>query len=175
LSLRSQSSRANAGELAPVATERAFRDALGCYATGVAVLTSLSPEGLPFGLTINSFSSLSLDPPLILWSLRKQSPLAGSFAEGQAFTVNVLSADQPAMARQFATPRDDRFEGVAWCTGPGGTPHLEGVAAAFDCRVWARHSAGDHELLIGHVDHFVATPAAPLLYVRGAFRHLSTV
>ncbi len=154
----------------PVPAERAFRDALGCYATGVAVVTGVSAQGTPFGLTINSFSALSLAPPLILWSLRSNSPLAACFDDGRPFAVNVLAADQQAVARQFATPRDDRFAGISWRTGPLGTPHLDDAVAVFDCRLSARHSAGDHELLVGHVQQFTSTPAEPLLFLRGSFR-----
>ncbi len=157
-----------------LAPERAFRNTLGCHATGVSVVTCLSAQGQPVGLTINSFSALSLAPQLILWSLREQSPLADCFVEGHPFTVHMLAADQQALARQFASPLADRFTGVRWHSGPHGAPRLAGALAVLDCRVWQRQRAGDHLLLIGEVLHHEATPAPPLLYLRGAFRQLAS-
>lgn len=154
------------------AAGRALRDALGCFATGVAVVTALSDEGRPVGLTINSFNSLSLDPPLILWSLRASSPLAACFVPGTRFAVNVLGSAQEAVARQFSTPRPDRFVGIRWRMGPSALPHLDGAVAYFDCRLQDSHEAGDHRLLIGAVERFAAPEGEPLLFVHGSFRTL---
>jgi flavin reductase (DIM6/NTAB) family NADH-FMN oxidoreductase RutF len=156
----------------PVDGHRALRDALGCFPTGVAVVTGRSAEGAPFGLTINSFSSVSLDPPLVAWSLRSGSPLVAFFRRGAAFTVNVLGSEQEPVARQFSSPRPDRFSDIRWHHGLGGLPHLDGAVAWFDCRLTASHEAGDHRLLIGGVEQFAAVEGEPLLFVQGAFRTL---
>lgn len=168
----SDAGRGSRPAAAPRGAQRALRDALGCYPTGVAVVTGRTAEGAPFGLTINSFASLSLDPPLIAWSLRSTSPLLPCFAPATAFTVNVLGRAQEAVARQFAAPRPDRFTGIRWRHGLGALPHLEGAVAWFDCRIAASHVAGDHRLLIGTVERFAAIPGEPLLFVQGAFRSL---
>ena len=154
----------------PVAPQRALRDALGRFPTGVAVVTALSAEDRPFGLTINSFSSLSLDPALILWSMRETSPLLAGFPVGCRFAVNVLGRAQEPVARQFSSPRADRFEGLRWHPGATGLPHLEGAVAWFDCRLQDLHRAGDHRLLIGDVERFAAVDGEPLLFVQGRFR-----
>lgn len=156
----------------PQVTPRALRDALGRFPTGVAVVTGRSAEGLPFGLTINSFSSLSLEPPLVVWSLRASSPLITCFPPAGAFTVNVLGRAQEAIARQFATPRPDRFTGIRWRHGTGGLPHIDGAVAWFDCRLADHHAAGDHRLLIGTVERFATAAGEPLLFVQGSFRTL---
>lgn len=154
------------------APQRALRDALGRFPTGVAVVTGRSAEGVPFGLTINSFGSLSLEPPLIVWSLRAGSPLLACFPPGGAFTVNVLGRAQEAVARQFATSRRDRFHGIRWRHGHGGLPQLDGALAWFDCRLADHHAAGDHRLLIGAVERFATADGEPLLFVQGCFRSL---
>jgi flavin reductase (DIM6/NTAB) family NADH-FMN oxidoreductase RutF len=156
----------------PAAAGRALRDTLGCYATGVAVVTAVAEDGRPFGLTINSFSALSLDPPLVLWSLRRSSPLVAQFPARSRFAVNVLGSAQEAIARQFSAPRPDRFAGIRWNPGPGGLPHLEGAVAYFDCRLEDSHATGDHRLLIGAVEWFAAAEGEPLLFVQGRFRTL---
>lgn len=162
----------------PVPPQRALRDALGCFPTGVAVVTGLAEDGRPFGLTINSFTSLSLDPPLILWSLRAGSPLLPCFPAGARFAVNVLGSAQEPIARQFASPRPDRFAGIHWRPGPVGLPHLaglprlDGAVAYFDCRLRDSHDAGDHRILIGGVERFATATGEPLLFVQGGFRTL---
>lgn len=154
----------------PAPGDRALRNALGCFPTGVAIVTAQSPDGIPLGLTINSFSSVSLAPPLILWSLREHSPLMASFVLGMPFTVNVLGCGQEAVARQFASPSPDRFAGVSWHAEQQGLPHIAGAIAYFDCRLCNIHRAGDHRLLIGSVEHFAANEGQPLLFARGVFR-----
>jgi flavin reductase (DIM6/NTAB) family NADH-FMN oxidoreductase RutF len=162
----------------PAAHGRALRDALGCFPTGVAVITGLATDGSPFGLTVNSFTSLSLDPPLILWSLRSGSPLLPCFHGGARFAVNVLGSAQEPVARQFASPRPDRFAGIRWRPGPVGQTHLfglprlEGAVAYFDCRLQDSHDAGDHRILIGSVERFATAGGEPLLFVQGGFRAL---
>jgi flavin reductase (DIM6/NTAB) family NADH-FMN oxidoreductase RutF len=152
---------------------RALRRALGSFATGVTVVTGLTPAGMPIGLTVNSFASVSLDPPLVLWSLRRTSVLVPCFAVRAPFAVHVLQADQEGLARRFAAHVDDRFAGVPWRAGPHGVPHVDGVLARFECRVEAVHEAGDHVVFVAGVEAFRATRGTPLLFANGAFRRLA--
>ena len=156
------------------AMHRDLRSALGCFATGVTVVTGLAAGGAPFGLTVNSFSSVSLDPPLVLWSLRTNSALAPQFVEGARFVVNVLGSAQQSIAQQFASACADRFAGVAWQRGHRGLPHLENAIAHFDCRLTAVHDAGDHHLLVARVEQFAARDGDPLLFVRGRYGALDS-
>ena len=151
---------------------RAFRDALGQYATGVTVVTARSPAGQLAGVTINSFASVSLDPPLVLWSLGKNSPSIAVFETCTHFAVNVLAADQAALSTRFATPDSDRFAGVELKVGAGGTALLPGCCAWFECRSVAQHPGGDHIILIGEVERFERTDKAPLLFYGGEYRTL---
>lgn len=151
---------------------RAFRTALGCFATGITIVTTSSADGRPVGLTVNSFSSVSLDPPLVCWSLRKASALIDCFAIGRNCAIHVLSAEQERLARRFASPEMNRFESVDWHADRDGVPILGGVLARFDCRTVAVHEAGDHCLLLARVDQHVTGPGKPLLFAGGHFRSL---
>ena len=135
---------------------RAFRDTLACFATGVTVITALTPNGEksgePIGLTISSFNSVSLDPPLIVWSLADTGSNLASFRSAARYTVNVLAHDQVELARRFSRPHADRFAGVPYRIGAAGAPLIEGCVAWFECRHYAVHRAGDHVLFIGEVD-----------------------
>ncbi|WP_440995815.1 flavin reductase family protein [Arhodomonas sp. SL1] len=150
---------------------RALRNALGGFATGVTVVTTRAPDGTPVGLTVNSFSSVSLEPPLILWSLMRDSPSRAAFLAASHFAVNVLAVEQEALCRRFATPRPDKFEGVQWWAGAGGAPVLAGCVARFQCRRSLRHDGGDHDILLGRVEAFDHDPMVePLVFVAGDFR-----
>jgi len=146
-----------------------LRRALGRFATGVTVITARGQDGTPLGFTANSFNSVSLDPPLILWSLSRGSARLGAYRGADAYAVNILTADQEGIARQFASPVDDRFEGVAWEEGLHGAPVLAGALAVFECLHEAVYPAGDHELFIGRVEHVRETPGKPLTYFGGGF------
>lgn len=152
---------------------RALRDTLGRFATGVTIVTTRTGEGAPVGITANSFSSLSLDPPLILWSLALKSPNLPAFAEGRAFVVNILGHHQDALAMQFARPSDDKFDGVAHGDNAAGVPLLEGALARLECRVEFTRSAGDHLLIVGRVHAISAGEGEPLLFYQGGFQRLS--
>lgn len=128
-----------------------LRKALGCFATGVAVVTGQHPEFGPVGLTISSFNSVSLDPPLILWSIRLDSPSRAAFQKDRLFAVNVLAADQKDTCLRFARSSHSKFDGLAVQPGLGDVPRLEGSLACFECRTDRVIAAGDHELYIGHV------------------------
>ena len=148
---------------------RAFRQALGAFLTGVTVVTTIDEEGAPRGFTANSFTSVSLDPPLILVCIGKQSRSLPSFADGRGFAVNILSELQQPIARTFATPTTDRFSGVNWNTGPAGNPILSDSCAWLDCRRHSYIDAGDHIIMIGHVAGFSDSTHPPLGYCRGAY------
>lgn len=128
-----------------------LRRAFGHYGTGVTVVTTQAPRG-PLGMTANSFSSVSLDPPLVLWSPAKGSKRHDAFATAARFCIHVLGADQLPLAQRFATEGLD-FDGLDWSHGPNGAPTLAGCLATFHCDTYAVHPAGDHSLILGHVRH----------------------
>jgi flavin reductase (DIM6/NTAB) family NADH-FMN oxidoreductase RutF len=152
-----------------------FRQLLGCFPTGVAIITTRNADGKPVGLTCNSFSSVSLEPPLVLFSLRKASSLLSTFVESGAFAINILSQSQDLLSGRFASSKiADKFEGVAWHPGPLGTPVIDDCLASFECHVHARHEAGDHEIFIGEVKHMTAGSADhALVFYKGAYMMLA--
>jgi flavin reductase (DIM6/NTAB) family NADH-FMN oxidoreductase RutF len=130
---------------------RAFRDALGWFATGVAIITTRTADGVPVGLTANSFSSVSLDPPLVLFSLNRRAGSLAVFQTSGSFAVNVLRHDQQDLSLRFAAASAERWQGVAvdiWSTG---APILRDALASFECRIAASHAGGDHVIFIGEV------------------------
>ncbi len=156
----------------PVLPERALRDALGRFATGVTIVTCRDAQGAAAGLTVSSFNALSLDPPLVLWSLRSSSGQLAAFSQASHFAVNVLAEDQIALSRRFAAARDDKFATGDWRDGEGGVPVLEGCAAVFECAVASQQDAGDHRLFIGRVLALAQAPRAPLVYQGGHYHGL---
>ncbi len=151
---------------------REFRRALGTFPTGVAIVTTVSPDGQPVGLTCNSFSSVSLSPPLILWSLALHSPSLPVFLQAPLFAVNVLCGSQLALSTRFSKPIPNKFEGVTWQPGEGGIPLLAEAAATLECRNEIRHYTGDHVIFIGHVLRFAYNANAPLVFAHGQYRAL---
>lgn len=147
---------------------RALRDAFGCFMTGVTVVTTTS-EGVPLGFTANSFSSVSLDPPLLLVSIAKTSRNFGHFVNAGHFAINVLAESQKDVSGTFARPVEDRFASVKWSPGPAGSPVFSGVSAWFDCRLSQLVEAGDHAILIGEIKGFAASQEPGLGYYRGAY------
>lgn len=133
------------------ATSETLRDALACFATGVAVVTGTRPDCEPVGLTISSFNSVSLHPPMVLWSISAASPSRAAFREGRHFAVNILSAEQAALCRQFARPSADKFDGVELAETEHGIRLLKGAVAWFECVTERAIMAGDHELYLGRV------------------------
>ena len=152
-----------------------FRQLLGCFPTGVAVITTTAADGKPVGLTCNSFSSVSLEPPLVLFSLRKASSLLGTFVAAESFAINILSQSQDALSGRFASSKiADKFEGVDWAPGPLGTPLIDDCLASFECRVHARHEAGDHDIFIGEVRHMgTGSSEHALVFYKGAYMMLA--
>jgi flavin reductase (DIM6/NTAB) family NADH-FMN oxidoreductase RutF len=155
----------------PAATfdPRDFRNALGSFGTGVTVITAATADGRRAGLTCNSFASVSLDPPLVLWSLVVHSPSMPIFQEASHFAVNVLAVSQVDVALRFARPADDKFAGIAWEPGLGSAPLLPGVVATFQCRNSYRYYGGDHVIFMGAVETYFYNFDDPLLFSRGAF------
>jgi flavin reductase (DIM6/NTAB) family NADH-FMN oxidoreductase RutF/2-polyprenyl-6-methoxyphenol hydroxylase-like FAD-dependent oxidoreductase len=149
---------------------RELRRALGQFATGVTVVTTRAEDGRRVGVTANSFTSLSLDPPLILWCLDRTAPSRVAFETAGRFAINVLSASQHYLSRQFATPADDKFAGLTCEDGPGGVPLLAGVLARFVCRNVRQVEAGDHVIVIGEVETFEMFEGEPLIFHSGSYR-----
>ncbi|MBI4742732.1 MAG: flavin reductase family protein [Betaproteobacteria bacterium] len=155
---------------------RAFRDALGSFATGVTVVTALAPTGERIGLTVSSFNSVSLDPPLILWSLSRGSPNLETFQNATHFSVNVLAANQQEISDRFAARNGDRFADVPLHDGVHGNPLLDGCCACFECSNEAQYPGGDHIVFIGRVEKFAHTEAlSPLVFHNGGYRRLQGV
>jgi flavin reductase (DIM6/NTAB) family NADH-FMN oxidoreductase RutF len=147
-----------------------FRSALGMFATGVTIVTARAPDGSLVGLTANSFNSVSLAPPLVLWSLAQRAGSMPVFSRGSHYAINILSADQKALAQRFATRDIDRFAGVAWREGAGGAPVLEGVAAVFECANRSQYEEGDHVIFVGEVERCsFAEAAQPLIFHGGRY------
>ena len=151
---------------------RELRNAFGMFATGVTIVTTRTAEGRPIGLTCNSFSSVSLKPPLVLWSLSLYSPNLKAFLQAPHFAVNILASHQFGLSRRFCAPVRDRFEGVAWSPGEGGVPLIAEVAAQIQCRNETRHYSGDHVILIGQVIKHEYRDVEPLIFARGLYRSL---
>lgn len=167
-------SNAVAANLATSIDPRELRDALGLFATGVTVVTAPGSGDQPIGITANSFSSLSLDPPLVLWSLALRSPNLDAFEDGKPFAINILQRDQEALALQFARPVDDKFQDVEYELNACKVPLLEGAQAQLECTVEFTRVLGDHLLIVGRVDALNTSPSEPLLFYRGAFVQLES-
>lgn len=154
---------------------RELRDTMGWFATGVTVITALDQRGRPVGVTANSFNSVSLDPPLVLFSLDHLANCNDAFAEGQPFTVNVLRADQEAQSNHFASKSDDKFTDTAftWAPGENGCPVLEGTVATFECTAEAIHAGGDHRIIVGRVHRVSQSETGePLVFFKGRYARL---
>ncbi|MGY3323919.1 p-hydroxyphenylacetate 3-hydroxylase reductase component [Pseudomonas fluorescens] len=156
-------------ELETTFDTRAFRRALGNFATGVTVVTAATASGRKVGVTANSFNSVSLDPPLVLWSIDKRSSSHEVFEEASHFAVNVLAADQIDLSNNFARPKDDRFAGIEYDPGEGGSPVFADCSARFHCEKFQQVDGGDHWIMIGKVVAFDDFGRSPLLYHQGAY------
>jgi flavin reductase (DIM6/NTAB) family NADH-FMN oxidoreductase RutF len=146
-----------------------LRNALGTFATGVCLITTLGPDGKREGITVNSFASVSLTPPLVLWSIRDDTRSADAFLSARHYVIHVLGAQQHDLALHFARPAADKFEAFddAFTQGLGNCPRLRESAATFECTAWSQHPEGDHTILVGRVDGFTSGSAAPLLFHAG--------
>lgn len=151
---------------------RDFRNALGTFPTGVTVVTTIAPDGTPIGLTCNSFSSVSLSPALVLWSLSLRSPNLSNFLQAPNFAINILAADQRDISQRFAQSIANKFEGVSCIQGQLGIPLIADAAAQLECRNETRYYSGDHVIFIGHVLHYSYRRCAPLVFCAGQYASL---
>jgi flavin reductase (DIM6/NTAB) family NADH-FMN oxidoreductase RutF len=154
----------------PTFSTQEFRVALGTFATGVTIVTARAANGQAIGLTANSFNSVSLAPPLVLWSLAHAAASMAVFATGSHYAINILAADQKALAERFALRGADRWKGVTFDAGAGGAPLLHGAAATFECFNRSRYEEGDHVIFVGEVERCNHRPgASPLLFHGGRY------
>ena len=156
--------------LAPSFSTQEFRAALGMFATGVTIVTARGPNGTPVGLTANSFNSVSVSPPLVLWSLARTAGSMPAFERGSHYAINILAAEQHALAERFSSKAADRFADLVFREGAGGAPILEGAVAVFECFNRSRYEEGDHVIFVGEVERCSwREGASPLLYHGGRF------
>jgi flavin reductase (DIM6/NTAB) family NADH-FMN oxidoreductase RutF len=153
----------------PASEPLLFRKCLGQFATGVAVVTT-SVDGELVGLTVNSFSSVSLTPPLILWSIAESSNSFAKFSVTRTYTINVLADDQIGLSKHFGKSGPNKFSSVTWSGGQNGAPVLDGVAAFFECERESEHRGGDHLILVGRVRRAVHFDKNALLFAQGRYR-----
>jgi flavin reductase (DIM6/NTAB) family NADH-FMN oxidoreductase RutF len=152
---------------------RTLRDALGCFATGVTVVTCLGDSGEPAGLTVNSFTSVSLDPPLLLVCIAKNAASAGPLTAAANFAINVLQTGQQPASIRFSTRAEDRFGTTPWSCGESGAPILKESLGVFECERFAVYDGGDHHILVGRMDKASFDASLdPLLFFRGSYRRL---
>ena len=156
--------------LPPTFTSSEFRAALGMFATGVTIVTARSTDGGLIGLTANSFNSVSVNPPLVLWSLARSAGSMPALSTGSHYAINILAADQKTLAERFAMKGAERWSGVEFIEGAGGAPLLRGAAATFECFNRSRYEEGDHVIFVGEVERCThRTEASPLLFHGGKF------
>ncbi|CAN5882781.1 flavin reductase family protein [soil metagenome] len=147
-----------------------FRAALGMFATGVTIVTARDATGQRVGLTANSFNSVSLSPPLVLWSLARSAGSMPAFERGSHYAINILAAEQHGLAERFASKAADRFAGVEFREGASGAPVLEGAAAVFECFNRSQYEEGDHVIFVGEVERCERrTGAQPLIFHGGRY------
>jgi flavin reductase (DIM6/NTAB) family NADH-FMN oxidoreductase RutF len=152
---------------APSFSASDFRAALGMFATGVTIVTARDATGAPVGLTANSFNSVSLSPPLVLWSLSRTAGSMPAFERGSHYAINILAAEQHALAERFASKSADRFADLAFHEGTGGAPILDGAAAVFECFNRSRYEEGDHVIFVGEVERCSWRAGVPPLIFHG--------
>jgi flavin reductase (DIM6/NTAB) family NADH-FMN oxidoreductase RutF len=165
----------NTGQRAAVnvADARELRSTLGSFATGVTIATTMDAELGPVGVTANSFSSVSIDPPLVSWCLKQGSYSLPAFRRSQRFAINVLGASHIELCRRFAQSHSQKWDGINYRAGSSGCPNLVEAIAIFECRIVAEHEAGDHVILLGQIEMAHAdTSAEPLVFYRGAYTTL---
>lgn len=162
-------------EVPALADPKDYRRALGRFPTGVAVVTALGADGRAVGMTINSFTSVSLEPPVVAWSIGRKAPSYEVFADARHFVINVLSLEQLSVSAQFSRPSQDKFAGIAWREGVGGVPVLDGCVAQFECSVRERIAVGDHDMLFGDVLRYAHAERLPLAYALSGYASVNTL
>ena len=150
----------------PVASDD-LRDVMRFYLTGVTVVTLTGPYNKPYGLTVSSFNSVSLSPPLILWSLDNRNDKLSLFKNATGFAVNIMAGDQLALCRKFAATNNDRFSNCEWHFGPYGQPLLNNALASLECRPWAEYKGGDHTIFVGEVMSIKQTKGKAAAFFKG--------
>ncbi len=155
--------------MSPAIDPASFRQLMGRFATGVTVVTATSPDGKPSGMTINSFNSVSLDPPLVSICVDREADMHVTLTGQAGFVVNILSSDQESISRRFAENRPDRFNGVGYRLSSDGHPIIEGVLAHIECTAHDSIDAGDHSIVLGQVIGGSAGDGYPLLCYRGGY------
>jgi flavin reductase (DIM6/NTAB) family NADH-FMN oxidoreductase RutF len=153
-----------------IESELGLRRSLGRFATGVTVVTCCAPDGRPCGITANSFSSVSLDPPLVLWNIAKVSNSLQAYLDARHFAIHVLTAGQQTVAEHFASTDHTRYNGIEHTISENKVPILPGVLARLDCRTREIHEGGDHYIIVGEVEAHTAADGAPLLFFAGEYR-----
>ncbi|MBN9408597.1 MAG: flavin reductase family protein [Burkholderiales bacterium] len=148
---------------------RDLRKAFGRFATGVTVVTAALPDGRRVGITANSFTSVSMSPPLVSWNYRRDAFGLALLMQASHFAVHVLAEDQMHLSPQFASPVPDRFAGVSVSEGLGGVPLIDGCGATFECRLWSTFEAGDHVIIVGEVLRYTHSDAPPLVFHAGSY------
>ncbi len=148
-----------------------LRQALAQFATGVTIVTTAGPRGEPVGVTANSFNSISLDPPLVLWSLSTAAHSRDAFKKAEFFCVHVLTSAQEGLSQTFASRGADKFGGLKWEPGMGSVPLLDEFVARFQCRLTQEHAMGDHVVFVGEVLRFDRTEMRPLVFHGGRYAH----
>jgi len=153
---------------------RAFRNCLSRFATGITVVTCMDEDGIPHGMTVNSFNSVSLDPPLILFSLARDARSLGRFENAKSYAVNVLTADQMDISQKFSKVGEEKWQDTDWTVGECGAPLLDGCMATFECRPENTFDGGDHVIFIGRVEECEQREdVSPLLYFAGRYAALA--
>lgn len=150
-----------------------FRAALSRFISGVTVVTTLGKDNRPEGITVSAFSSVSLEPPLVLACIDKRASLHDHLTEGSYFAVNILAEDQQSASRLFASKDEDRFDGARYRWGVSGAPLLDGALACIECRVVHAYPGGDHTIIVGEVESTSIAEHKPLAYYRGGYAHLA--
>lgn len=153
----------------PTIDKRALRDVLGTFVTGVTVMTTVDAAGQQHGCTANSFSSVSLEPPLVLWSQALKARSYQAFADCKRFAVNILSESQREISQRFASDAQNKFDGVGWAPGIEGVPVIEGCSAYLECRKSANYPGGDHTIFLGEVENLHRAAHAPLVFGGGRY------
>jgi 3-hydroxy-9,10-secoandrosta-1,3,5(10)-triene-9,17-dione monooxygenase reductase component len=150
-----------------------FRSAMSRFASGVTIVTTATEAQQPIGLTVSSFASLSLEPPLVLVCIDKRASIHDQLIEGRYFAVNVLAEDQEILSRRFASRDADRFSGTGYAEGVTGAPILNDVLAAMECRIVHTYPGGDHTIIVGEVERATVNDGKPLAYFRGGYAELA--